>query len=136
KTLEASISKLAEDMDSIKKEYDEIKVKTQKAQKQYKDYSAKFNDLKETRKEETEKIMAELAAIKKEVDPEIFSKYEAKRKDKMFPIVFEANIQEGKNGTSGRCGCCGMALSMKDMSDLSQGELVECDNCRALVYKK
>jgi predicted nucleic acid-binding Zn-ribbon protein len=61
------------------------------------------------------------------ISSQIMAKYEEKRKDKNFPILSELS---GK-----KCSACGMELSMKDIADLENGNIIECENCRLLVYK-
>ena len=127
KSLEGNIEKINESMAQVKAEYGAIRVKTTKAQEQYKEYAEKFKALQDGMANEIKAINAELAKLKKEIKPELMQKYDAKRKDKIFPILFALS--------GDKCGNCGMALSMKDISELESGEVVECDNCRALVYK-
>ena len=127
KSLEGSITKLLEAMNSVKSEYDQIKVKTKKAQEQYAEYSKKFAELKDGVKAETDALKTELANMQKSVDADLLKVYENKKKDKIFPVLYELK--------GNKCGKCGMELSMKSISDLSSGKTVECDNCHRLVYK-
>lgn len=127
KSLEGTVAKLTDAMNGVKTEYDQIKVKTKKAQEQYAEYSKKFAELKDGVKAETDALKAELAKIAKTVDTDLMKIYELKRKDKIFPVLYELK--------GNKCGKCGMELSMKAISDLSSGKPVECDNCHRLVYK-
>lgn len=49
-------------------------------------------------------------------------RYKAKRKDKMFPVLYELSGE--------LCSHCRMSLSMVDINRLNNGEIIECDNCR------
>lgn len=128
KALETTADKITSSSSAVKEEYDSIKVKTKRAQEQYNVYSKKFAELKKSLDPEIASVNAELDKLKKDISPELMQKYEAKRKDKVFPILKELN--------GNKCSSCGMELSMKDISDLENGKIIECDNCRSLVYKQ
>ena len=55
------------------------------------------------------------------------ARYKAKRKDKMFPVLYEVK--------GNMCGKCLMELSMADLNRLKTEEVIECDNCRCLLHK-
>jgi predicted nucleic acid-binding Zn-ribbon protein len=127
KALDGAVAKLSDAMNAVKAEYDQIRVKTKKAQEQYAEYSKKFNELKDGAKAEVDALNAELSALRKQIAPDMMLTYDNKRKDKIFPVLKELN--------GNKCGACGMELSMKSLSDLNSGKFVECDNCHKLVYK-
>ena len=127
KSLEDNLKKITASMDEVKTEYAKIGANTKQAQAQYKEYSIKYKELVEQLKPEVDNIKGQLATLKKDIDPALMAKYEEKRKDKNFPILSELS---GK-----KCSACGMELSMKDIADLENGNIIECENCRLLVYK-
>lgn len=127
KSIEDSIKKITVSMDEVKAEYAKIGANTKQAQAQYKEYSLKYKALTDEVAPKVEEIKKQLAVLKKGIDPNLMAKYEEKRKDKNFPILSELS---GK-----KCSACGMELSMKDIADLENGNIVECENCRLLVYK-
>ena len=127
KALDVACEKLANEMSSLSVEYDQVRIKTKKANDQYKEYSDKYTALKASVQDEMKNIQTELATLRKGIDPEKMKKYDEKRKDK-FPVLVALN--------GNRCGACGMELSMKALADLEAGEVVECDNCRTIVYNQ
>lgn len=127
KKTEAELAALQTAIDSVKEEYDQIKINTKKAQENYKTSSAAYNELKDKYKDEIAKITEKLNELKKGIDENLLKTYLEKRKDKAFPILIPVN--------GNRCSACGMELSMKDVSDLGSGKVVECENCRRLLYK-
>lgn len=127
KSINAEVSRISNEIQAILKEYATIKSTTKAAQAQYTEYGKKYNDLKASKQEERQKIEAELLAIAKKVKPELMELYLKKRAEKLYPILYEANGEI--------CGCCNMQLSMADISKLKNGEVIECDQCRRLLYK-
>ena len=127
KSLDTAIAKLSNEMSALSAEYDQVKAKTAKANNQYKVYNEKYTALKASVQDEMKQIQTELADLRKSIDPEKMKKYDEKRKDK-FPVLVALN--------GNRCGACGMELSMKALADLEAGEVVECDNCRTIVYNQ
>ena len=83
------------------------------AQAQYKEYKAKYDELKGGKEAERKAIEGRLAEIEKTVDAALMAKYKAKRKDKMFPVLFEAK--------GNMCGKCLMEISMADINKLKGG---------------
>ena len=127
KALDETINKLSQSMAVVKTEYDKAKVSYVKAKEQYTEFGEKYNELKKSVKAESDAIKVELESLRKTVSADLMSQYDAKRKDKFPPLV---------NLNGNKCGACGMEISMKGISDLNNGALVECDNCHKLVYKQ
>lgn len=127
KALDEEIAKLTGDIQAVIQEYNTIKATTKAAQVQYTEYGKKYNELKASKKEEKDKIESELNEIKKKVDPALMERYLKKREEKLYPILFEV--------TGEFCSCCNMELSLADLSKLKNGEVIECDQCRRLLYK-
>ena len=128
KALATKLNKLAEEMASISKEYSSIKATTKAAQVQYAENGKKYNELKASKQGEREEIEKKLLALKKKVDGELMEKYLKKRGNKMFPIVYEVRGE--------MCGACNMQLSMLELNKLKNGEVIECDQCGRILYKK
>ena len=105
-----------------------MRATTKAAQEQLKEFGAKYNELKEARQPEMEKIKAELEELKKKVDPALMEKYLKKRGEKMYPVFYEVSDK--------LCGACNMELSMAAQSKLKNGEIIECEQCHRLLFKK
>ncbi len=127
KNLGQEAFKIANEIQSILAEYAKIRANTKTAQAQYAEYGKKYNDLKASRQEEKSKIEAELETIKKSIDGELMERYLKKRADKIYPVLFEVKGEV--------CGACNMQLPMSELSKLKNGEIIECDQCRRLLYK-
>ena len=127
KALDGEATRIAGEIQNVIKEYANIKNKTNIAKTQFNEYGTKYQELKASKKDEMDKINAELEVLKKAVDPALMELYLKKRAEKIFPIMFEVN--------SDVCSACSMNLSMSDMAKLKNGEILECDNCRRLLYK-
>ena len=93
----------------------------------YGEYGRKYKELKNSREAERSAVEKELAELEKAVDPAWMEKYKAKRKDKMFPVLYEVK--------GNMCGNCRMELSMAELNRLKNEEIIECDNCRCLLSK-
>lgn len=126
--LKAEINKLVSQIEAASKEYSAAKAQTIAMQKQYKEYKAKYAEVKESRAAEIASIEKELAELAKKVPKQTLEKYNAKRKEKLFPVVCEV--------TGNRCPQCGMELSIAELSKISEGSFVECDSCRRILFKR
>ena len=128
KNLSAEANKISEEMKKVLKDYSELKTNTQTYKAQLAECGKKYNELKDSKKDEMDKIKAELEVIKKTVDPSLMARYEEKRKEKIFPIVVEAREQY--------CGACNMELPMAATHKLKSGEVIDCDQCKRMIYAK
>ncbi len=127
KGLQEQSSAVSAEIESVLKEYAKIKATSKAAQEQYRENGAKYNELKASKAGEMETLKKKLLQLAKDVDPAIMEKYNKKRGDKIFPILFEAS-------ESG-CSACGMELPMSAKNKLKNGEIIECDQCGRLLYK-
>ncbi len=127
KSFGAEATKIASEIQAVLSEYNNVKLKTKAARTQYEDSGKKYNELKESKKSEKEAIEKELASLKEKVDPSLMERYLKKRAEKIFPVVAEV--------TDKTCGGCNMELSMSELSKLKSGEIIECDQCRRLIFK-
>lgn len=128
KELEERIGKISLEIQSLLKEYENVKATTKKAQAQYNENAPKYKALKESMQDEVARIKAELDSISAKVEPELMNKYLAKRADKMYPIVFATRGEH--------CGKCNMELPTSVLGKLKKGEVIECDQCGAILYQK
>lgn len=123
-----NVNRINEEIQKVLKEYATIKLTTKNAQAQYDEYGKKYNELKASKQQEKEEIEKKLLELKGKVDEALMQKYLKKRtEDKMYPVLFEVN--------GNVCGACRMELSMSDMQKLKNGEVIECDQCRRLLFK-
>ncbi len=126
KTLKSELNKLIAECNTASEEYKKFKEQTIAMQKQYKEYSEKFKEIKNSRADEVKKINGKLAALEKKIDPVILERYQQKRKERIFPIVVPL---------SGDFCMCGFEFPKLHISELAGGNMVECENCRRFIYK-
>ncbi len=127
RALKGEINKLIAEISSACEEYDKMKKQTIAMQKQYKEYSEKFKEVKNSHADEAAEINARLQAIEKKIDPDIMAKYKQKRKEKIFPVLVPL--------TDNRC-VCRMEFAIAQQSKLEGGNVIECEHCRRFVYKQ
>ena len=127
KALVASLNKNGDESQKVVKEFSGIRAQTKSAQAQYAESREEYDKLKASYKEEMEAINKELESLKKSVDAGLMEKYQKKRANKIFPIVYQVN--------SGVCGYCNMELSMLELNKLKNGEVIECDQCGRILYQ-
>ncbi len=112
-------------MNVLTDEYKKLKEQTIAMQKQFKEYSDRFKELKSTRADEVNGISKKMDAISKKIPPETLEKYHQKRKERIFPILSPLK--------KGRC-MCGMDLSLALQGKLAGGNVIECEHCRRFIY--
>ncbi len=128
KNLSQEAAKVAETMQAVYKEYASVRANIKTAQTQYTENGKIYNDLKASKQDDRNKIEGELKELEKAVEPSLMERYKAKRANKIFPIIYEAN--------GDFCGACNMELPKSTLSRLKNGEVIECDNCGRLLYLK
>lgn len=127
KELEERTNKISSEIQGILKEYDSIKAMTKKAQAQYNENAPKYKALKDSVQAELVKVKEELDALSNKVDPELMKRYQLKRADKMYPIVYAVR--------GNHCGACNMELHAAALGKLKKGEVIDCDQCGRMLYQ-
>lgn len=128
KSLTATANKINQEIQAVMKEYQTIKNTTKAAQAQYNDNAKKYNELKDSVKDEKESVEKELDSLKGKVDKTLMDRYQAKRANKIYPILYEAR--------GNVCGACNMELPMSEINKLKNGEVIDCDQCGRMLYLK
>ena len=126
RALKADLNRLVADVESAISEYKKLKEQTLVMQKQYREYSEKFKEIKASRAQEVDEITKKLNAIAKKIPSDMLEKYQAKRKEKIFPVLVPLN--------GDRC-ICGMDFPLAQQGMLAGGNVIECEHCRRFVYK-
>ena len=129
--LSNAISQISKEIESVLKEFTQLKSDTKKAKAQYAEYGPKYNELKASKKGEIAEIEAKLAEIAKKIPEEVIEKYKQRRKEKIFPVLNEA--QEISKHAYCRCGT---ELPVTSYNNLKNGQVVECESCHRLLYLK
>jgi predicted nucleic acid-binding Zn-ribbon protein len=90
--------------------------------------AAEFDELKNGKKEEANKLMKEITKLKSELPTEIVSAYKVVRDEKKLPVFVKL---VNKN----QCSGCGMELPYDSLTKLKNaGDFSECPNCRRILY--
>ena len=126
--LKAEINKLVSLIEAASSEYQTVKKQTIAMQRQYKEYKEKYAAVKESHAAEIAQIEAEMKKIAEKVPKDQLEKYNAKRREKLYPVVCEVK--------DNRCPQCGMELSIAELSKLAEGTPIECDSCRRTLFKR
>ena len=108
-------------------EYQSLKKKVIAAQNQYPELRAAYQDFKKSKQAQTDEITGELEKLAKGIDAEVLRKYQAKRSERIFPIICEVKAD--------RCSKCGIELSIADKEKVAAGKVVECENCHRILYR-
>jgi len=128
KSLRQEAERIEEETKNIIQDYAKIKNTLVKAKKQYEDNAKLYNEQKDAVKEERGAIKEKLDALANDIDSSLINKYQEKRAKKIFPIIYEVE--------NNVCGFCKMELPSNIISKLKGGEIMECDQCGRLIYKK
>lgn len=127
RALEEKIAKISAEIQSLIKEYENIKAITKKAQLQYSENAPKYKALKDSVQEDINKIKSELDTLVKNVPADLMQRYQLKRADKIFPIVYSVR--------GNHCGACNMELHAAALGKLKKGEVIDCDQCGRMLYQ-
>lgn len=127
---EQAVSALSKEMADLYNEYGKLG-KTNKAMRaQYDEYAPKLEELKNSKKEEVSRLKAELKKLEDKIDKTLMEKYNVRRKDKKFPIVFGLDLSKKLN----YCPFCATSMPVSFMEELSLGAIKECESCHRLIY--
>lgn len=127
-SLEGEITKLTKEMTELAAQYKKLMASTKLMLAQQDDYKLKYEELSKQKDDEKKAIKQKLAVIAKDIPAEYLNKYKEKRKDPKFPIVYEVM---GKH-----CSACGTELSQLELTRLKNDKIIECENCRRLIFTK
>ena len=93
---------------------------------------SKFADSKQLYDSEIEKITPQCNEIKKKmveledkIDKNLFSKYQAIRNDKIFPVFVKMK--------DNHCGGCRVELPMAKINKLKADKMIACDQCHRII---
>jgi predicted nucleic acid-binding Zn-ribbon protein len=126
KKIKSALSALIKEIEATDEEFNKLKKQVVSMQKQYAVAGEQYNALKASKEDEVKAIKQELKKLASDIKDDFLTKYEAKRKEKIFPVV-------GKL-TDGRCPFCSMELSLAAADKLKGGGVSECDDCHRILY--
>ena len=126
KKIKADLNALTANIKTTDAEYQKLKKQVLSVQKQAPEVSEKYKAVKASVDSERKEIEKQLSAAAEGIAPELLTKYNTKRKEKIFPIVGEL--------TGGRCPFCSMEPPLAAKSKLIGG--IDCDNCHRIIFEK
>ena len=127
RALKAELNSLVTSMKEQAEEYQALKKSVIAAQKKYPVLQAAFKKYKDEVQREADGITAELKVLAKDIDGDVLKKYQAKRSERVFPILCKLKDDV--------CPMCGTSLSLAEREKLSGGQVIECENCHRFLYK-
>ena len=104
------IQKIEQEMNDLAVQYNKLKKDTVLYQEQYEKSGAEYSKLKEEVAPQRKKIDENLKKLAVGIPPVYLEKYNEKRKDKQFPIVYKITSKDK------HCSACGTELSLKQKS--------------------
>lgn len=136
KFFKTEINKLTNKIKSASSEYQEAKAKVIETQNQFKTLSTTYNEYRDTKKIEIDKIEEKREQIGKDIPDDILSCYKTKRKEGIVPII--CSVKDD------RCSKCHMQLSIASKAKLMAinkpnaglNDILVCDHCHRILYKE
>jgi len=123
KKVTASMDELSKNLNKFVSQYKQVKA-------QYAELKPQYDELKGKRMAEMDAIKAELEKIEKETGGRTLERYKEKRKDKIFPVCYEVNLDDKEK----ICPRCKIGFSLAFINDLKNGHLKDCESCRCILY--
>lgn len=127
KAIKQEITALSKTIKESNEEFQNLYLKNKAMQKQGKEFQEAYEKLKAEKRSESDAIKAELAKLAKDISPEYLQRYQAKRSERIFPILCPEK--------DGRCSKCGSELTLVGKEKISSGGVTECDHCHRVIYK-
>ena len=127
KALKGEINSLTAAIKEHVDEYNALKKNVIAVQKELPEQKAAFDKYKGGFQAEADVIIKELKELAKDIDADILKKYQAKRSERVFPILCKLNGDV--------CPMCGTSLSIAERESASSGKVIECENCHRFLYK-
>lgn len=124
--IEKNISALSKKIKDTLQEFEKTKQKGIQAKQRHSQGMKAYNDLVESKQEEVNKLKEELQVLTKKVDKKMLEKYKKMREDKKFPVFVPL--------LNNSCGGCSMELATSQLNKLEQAGMMECENCRRIIY--
>lgn len=126
--IESELSKLYQRLDNIKGEAYKITLKVKELQATFASAKAAYEAKSSAMKKDFDESYKELQALESKIDTKIMTSYKNLRKNQQMPALVAYS--------EGFCRGCGMNIS-SDLNEIikDEGMVLECPNCRRLIYK-
>ncbi len=127
---EQNVNALSKEMTELYNEYKKLGQTNNVMKAQYQEFKPKFEELKNSKKDQVQKLKAQLKALEEKIDKTLMEKYQIRRKDKKFPIIFGLDLSKKMN----YCPFCATSMPINFIEELGSGEIKECESCHRLIY--
>lgn len=124
--LDKRLSKLAENINSVLIEFNKTIKLYNQAKEQYQACKNSYDKKAAEAEPKISALKAELANLRKNVEPTLMQKYDAKRADKIFPVLVKLD--------GNTCGRCRMELSASAINKIKEDKILMCEHCRRIIY--
>jgi len=128
KKIKADLTALIANINAANAEYQELKKQVIAMQKQFAESKKKYAEVKAAKDGEKAEIEAELSKLSVGISSELMTKYQIKRKERVFPVVGEI--------VGDRCPFCGMEPPLAARNKLTGGATIECEHCHRIIFGK
>ena len=126
--IQKNITNLSKNITNTLKEFEKAKNDVLDAKKKHAQGMEAYNKLIESHTKEIEALKKDLVKLEKKVDTKLLTKYKKMREDKKFPVFVPL--------LNSSCGGCSMGLAVSQLHKLEEKGMLECENCRRIIYKK
>lgn len=126
---ESELEAIKKEMEEVDKEFKKLYAQNKKMKEQYEENGPLYQQKKAEKSEEIKALKEKLDNLRGKIPSDIMDKYDLRRQDKKFPILYKLASNSGSY-----CPRCMTGLSALTMNSLNNGEIKECDTCRALIY--
>ncbi len=128
---ESELESMIKEMEELDKEFKKLYAQIKKMKEQYEENGPLYQKKKAEKSDEMKALKDKLDALREKIPSDIMEKYDVRRKDKKFPILYSLDLNSGSY-----CPRCMTGLSALTINSLKNGEIKECDSCRALIYSE
>ncbi|MBP5177770.1 MAG: hypothetical protein ILP02_04225 [Clostridia bacterium] len=128
--MEKEIESLTAEMTELVNQYKKLSSDSKQMREQYETSKVKVAEISKVVEKERADITEKLAAIAKDIPPELMNKYKAARKSSKFPLVYLLTEKDDLR----HCVACGTELSALSVTKLKKDKFIECENCRKLIF--
>jgi predicted nucleic acid-binding Zn-ribbon protein len=126
--LEREMSAVVRNIEELNKTFVDLRERVPRVKKTYVDNRQKFENKKNEKQGEIEKITAELSKIEKTNDNKLMEVYKRLRLENILPAVvllFDNN----------KCGGCRTDMPLISVGKIASENYIICENCGRVIYK-
>ena len=127
KAVENEINALTKEMNGLVNQYKTLAANTKAMKEQSEASKVEIEKLQSAQAAEKAEITKKLAALEKDIDPDLMAKYKERRSKIKFPIVVPSSDLK-------HCRGCGTEFSSLEAANLKKEKYIECENCKKMIF--